>query len=175
MPKPRINPINCKQANMSLTIYMVLPGGLDGKESVCSAKDPGLIPGSGRWICFLQKRDVVTHIVPHLPFNFNHISWHHPCHDIHTESICMDAPQCTVGYLCSVLPGFKDVNIHRRSFNNLEKSLPPDCLGKVFMWNKRTGSFFWLPTSTGRMIKSRVQTNSENQFKVKTLQVSLTI
>ena len=24
----------------------------------------------------------------------------------------------------------KDVNIHRRSFDNLEKSLPPDCLGK---------------------------------------------
>ena len=27
---------------------MVFPGGSDGKESVCHAGDPGLIPGSGR-------------------------------------------------------------------------------------------------------------------------------
>ena len=26
----------------------VFPGGSDGKESTCSAEDPGLIPGSGR-------------------------------------------------------------------------------------------------------------------------------
>ena len=27
---------------------MDFPGGSDGKESACSAEDPGLIPGSGR-------------------------------------------------------------------------------------------------------------------------------
>ena len=27
---------------------MPLPGGLDGKASACNARDPGLIPGSGR-------------------------------------------------------------------------------------------------------------------------------
>ena len=27
---------------------MGFPGGLDGKESACSAEDPGSIPGSGR-------------------------------------------------------------------------------------------------------------------------------
>ena len=29
-------------------IYAFHPGGSDGKESACSAGDPGLIPGSGR-------------------------------------------------------------------------------------------------------------------------------
>ena len=30
------------------TIYLGFPGGSGGKESVCSAGDPGSIPGSGR-------------------------------------------------------------------------------------------------------------------------------
>ena len=30
------------------TFYWVLPGSSVGKESACSAKDPGLIPGLGR-------------------------------------------------------------------------------------------------------------------------------
>ena len=31
-------------------VYAILgfPGGADGKESACSAEDPGVIPGSGR-------------------------------------------------------------------------------------------------------------------------------
>ena len=28
---------------------ILLPGGSDGKESSCNARDPGLIPGSGRF------------------------------------------------------------------------------------------------------------------------------
>ena len=48
MPMPRVNPINYKQANMSLIMYMVFAGGLDGRESVCSERDAGSIPGSGR-------------------------------------------------------------------------------------------------------------------------------
>ena len=29
-------------------MYMNLPGGTDGKESACNARDIGLIPGSGK-------------------------------------------------------------------------------------------------------------------------------
>ena len=29
-------------------MYMNLPGGTDGKESTCNARDIGLIPGSGK-------------------------------------------------------------------------------------------------------------------------------
>ena len=32
----------------SLCFMLGLPGGSDGKESACSAGNPGLIPGSGR-------------------------------------------------------------------------------------------------------------------------------
>ena len=31
-------------------IYIKFPGGSDGKESACNARDPGLIPGSGRFL-----------------------------------------------------------------------------------------------------------------------------
>ena len=31
------------------TLYLVFPGGLDGKESACNAEDTGSIPGLGRY------------------------------------------------------------------------------------------------------------------------------
>ena len=33
---------------MGASVNKVFPGGSDGKESACSAGDPGFIPGSGR-------------------------------------------------------------------------------------------------------------------------------
>ena len=32
-----------------LTVYQGFPGGSDGNESACNARDPGLIPGLGRF------------------------------------------------------------------------------------------------------------------------------
>ena len=32
-----------------ITLHRAFPGGLDGEESACSAGDPALIPGSGRY------------------------------------------------------------------------------------------------------------------------------
>ena len=32
-----------------LTVYQDFPGGSDGKESACNMKDPGMIPGLGRF------------------------------------------------------------------------------------------------------------------------------
>ena len=46
--------ISLKSSSMQLKIYLLriyfidFPGGSDCKESACNARDPGLIPGSGR-------------------------------------------------------------------------------------------------------------------------------
>ena len=37
-----------KMDRVTLHITMGFPGGSDGKESACNARDVGLIPGSGR-------------------------------------------------------------------------------------------------------------------------------
>ena len=34
--------------NIQIYIFLGFPGGSDGKESACNARDPGLIPGSER-------------------------------------------------------------------------------------------------------------------------------
>ena len=40
---------NAKALNQTTYGYICFPGGSDGKESGCSARDPGVIPGSGRF------------------------------------------------------------------------------------------------------------------------------
>jgi len=42
------------------TLRMVFPGGSDGKESACSAGDPGLIPGSARSPGSLLQKEMIT-------------------------------------------------------------------------------------------------------------------
>ena len=37
-----------KQLNMNACIYNIFPGGSDGKEYICNARDLGSIPGLGR-------------------------------------------------------------------------------------------------------------------------------
>ena len=39
---------NYDLAQLSHFTFRGFPGGSDGKESACNARDPGLIPGSGR-------------------------------------------------------------------------------------------------------------------------------
>ena len=49
------SPWGCKELDMTeqlhfhLWLFWGFPGCSDGKESVCSVEDPGLIPGSGRF------------------------------------------------------------------------------------------------------------------------------
>ena len=45
---PHSIPIRCSVNVHLLEVGMGFPGGSDGKESACSAGDPGLIPRSGR-------------------------------------------------------------------------------------------------------------------------------
>ena len=45
---PLTLPFNPPSAYLFLLLFLVLPGGSDGKESPCNAGDPGLIPGSGK-------------------------------------------------------------------------------------------------------------------------------
>ena len=46
----------------SVMAYQGFPGGSAGKESACSAGDPGLVPGSGK-ILWSRERLLQTHII----------------------------------------------------------------------------------------------------------------
>ena len=67
------SPWGCKELDMTeqlhfhLWLFWGFPGCSDGKESVCSVEDPGLIPGSGR---FLWRREWQPSLVS-LPGEFH--------------------------------------------------------------------------------------------------------
>ena len=53
-------PPSIRVFSIESTLRMVFPGGSDGKESACSAGDPGLIPGSGRSPGNLLQKEMIT-------------------------------------------------------------------------------------------------------------------
>ena len=46
---------------VSLSLLQGFPSGSDGKASACNARDPGLIPGSGRSPGSSLEKEMATH------------------------------------------------------------------------------------------------------------------